>query len=239
MTKTFQRKTASILLLLLLMSPYIIASESDLSEESELSEADFRLSLYKKTEALTHIPWYYIAAIDQYERNIGRLKDHESRLSRIQIPSEKWYGTLPPSIDYKHFEYLVHLFDGSGQDGDGDYIADHDNDEDVLYTMALLIRDGLFEHKDFESFVNAYYDNEKAANVVSLIAKTFNHFGTVDLNERAFPIPKFHNYTYRSTWGYARGWGGRRIHEGTDIFASYGVPVRSASYGIVEIKGWN
>ena len=47
------------------------------------------------------------------------------------------------------------------------------------------------------------------------------------------------DYSYRSTWGDARGWGGRRIHEGTDIFASYGVPVRATSYGIIEMKGWN
>ena len=32
---------------------------------------------------------------------------------------------------------------------------------------------------------------------------------------------------------------GSRIHEGTDIFANYGVPVHSTVYGIVEMKGWN
>ena len=239
MTKNNQLKTAIVLFLFIVMSPYLISSESHSNEQSEISEADLRLSLYKKTEAITQTPWYYIAAIDQYERNIGRLKDHETRLTRIQIPKEKWYGTLPHITDKKQLEHIIYLFEGFGKDGDGDEIADDNNDEDVLYTMALLIRDGLFEHDDFEFFVNAYYDNEKAAEVVSLIAKMFNHFETVDLSERAFPIPKFHNYTYRSTWGYARGWGGRRIHEGTDIFASYGVPVRSASYGIVEIKGWN
>lgn len=67
----------------------------------------------------------------------------------------------------------------------------------------------------------------------------FKHFNTVDLSERAFPIPKWNNYSYRSTWGDTRGYGGRRIHEGTDIFAGYGTPVRSTSYGVVEIKGWN
>ncbi|WP_373370365.1 M23 family metallopeptidase [Alkalicoccobacillus plakortidis] len=34
-------------------------------------------------------------------------------------------------------------------------------------------------------------------------------------------------------------WGGRRIHEGTDLFAGYGVPIQSTSYGTVELIGWN
>ena len=39
--------------------------------------------------------------------------------------------------------------------------------------------------------------------------------------------------------GTKRSWGGYRIHEGTDIFAPHGLPVRSTCYGVVEIKGWN
>ncbi len=52
-------------------------------------------------------------------------------------------------------------------------------------------------------------------------------------------MPLNHNYSYRSTWGDRRGWGGRRIHEGTDLFANYNVPIQSASNGIVETIGWN
>ena len=37
----------------------------------------------------------------------------------------------------------------------------------------------------------------------------------------------------------SRGWGGRRMHEGTDLFASYSVPVKSTTFGKVEVMGWN
>ena len=36
-----------------------------------------------------------------------------------------------------------------------------------------------------------------------------------------------------------RGWGGKRTHEGTDLFANYGTDVYSTSYGVVEVMGWN
>ena len=70
-------------------------------------------------------------------------------------------------------------------------------------------------------------------------AKIYHEFGKIDLKEKAFPLPIGYNFTYHNTWGHARGWGGRRIHEGTDIFAGYSVPVRSTCFGIIEMKGWN
>src|SRR5699024_11244258 len=44
------------------------------ANESEKKDRD-RMVLYKKTEAITQIPWYYIAAMDQYERNIAKDKE--------------------------------------------------------------------------------------------------------------------------------------------------------------------
>ena len=76
-------------------------------------------------------------------------------------------------------------------------------------------------------------------NQIATIAKLYKHFETIELDEHVFPIPKGYNYSYRGTWGSSRGWGGRRIHEGTDIFAGYGVPVVATSYGVIEMMGWN
>jgi murein DD-endopeptidase MepM/ murein hydrolase activator NlpD len=70
-------------------------------------------------------------------------------------------------------------------------------------------------------------------------AKIYAAFGTLDLHRHAFPLPIRADYSYRSTWGASRSWGGYRIHEGTDLFASYGVPVRSTCYGMIEEMGWN
>ena len=84
-----------------------------------------------------------------------------------------------------------------------------------------------------------YYKRDKAVSIIVGNAKIYREFGKIDLKENAFPLPIGYNFTYNNTWGHARGWGGRRIHEGTDIFANYSVPVRSTCYGIIEMKGWN
>lgn len=207
-------------------------------ETKEINEADLRQALYQKTEALTQVPWYYLAAMDQYERNIRKTND-DDRITGIQISFEKWYGVLPPGPSHNEREELVTLFGGIGKDGNGDGIADPTDDEDVLYTFAMEIQQKIAENNSMESAITAYYEREKATTIITQIAKLFSHYQTVDLSERAFPIPKWNNYSYRSTWGDTRGYGGRRIHEGTDIFAGYGTPVRSTSYGVVEIKGWN
>ena len=39
-----------------------------------------RMELFKRVQAATNIPWYYLAAVDQYERNI--------RSSRRDIPKQ-------------------------------------------------------------------------------------------------------------------------------------------------------
>ncbi|MCK9907196.1 M23 family metallopeptidase, partial [Frankia sp. Cpl3] len=61
----------------------------------------------------------------------------------------------------------------------------------------------------------------------------------LNLGQHHFPIPKQYSYSFNNTWGSARGWGGNRIHEGTDLFADYGTPVLSTGYGVIEIIGWN
>ena len=61
----------------------------------------------------------------------------------------------------------------------------------------------------------------------------------IDLPKRHFPVDMDYNYSYNNTWGHRRGFGGNRIHEGTDIFADFGTPVKASTYGVVELKGWN
>ncbi|SEQ29926.1 M23 family metallopeptidase [Piscibacillus halophilus] len=235
MNRLHRRITAFILLTFILTIPLQSVSAK---ENEELDEATLRKSLYEKIEALTQVPWYYIAAMDQYERNIRKNND-EDRITGVQIPLEKWYGVLPPHSNHQEEESTLALFGGIGKDGNGDGIADPTNDEDVLYTLALEIQQKIAMDHSMESAITAHYEREKATQIITEIAKLFRHFNTIDLSERAFPIPKWNNYSYRSTWGDTRGYGGRRIHEGTDIFASYGTPVRSSAYGVVEIKGWN
>ncbi|SHG42115.1 M23 family metallopeptidase [Ornithinibacillus halophilus] len=195
-----------------------------------------RLALYKKTEAVTQIPWYYIAAIDQYERQIQKDLE-ENQVISIKIPEELWFG--PGNTSKTTDKEMIKLFNGKGQDGNGDNKAEPDNPEDVLLTMANLV----LEHGPTEEDINIgiwdYYKRDLAVHTIKNTAKVFKKFGKIYLTDRDFPVDIGYNYTYHNTWGDRRGFGGNRIHEGTDIFADYGTPVKSTTYGVVELKGWN
>lgn len=217
------------------------AQEPSKTKSSHQLEQDERMELYLKYEALTFIPWYWLAAVDQYERNIQQVrKDIPKRdgLISIYYSPEEWAGALNPNLSETSLD-SIRFFNGKGQDGDGNGLAQQDSDEDILYTMALHLQSYGQLEDDFSIALWEYYNNDKTVNQITTIAKIYKHFQTLDLSKRVFPLPLYHNYSYRSTWGDRRGWGGRRIHEGTDIFASYGVPVRSTTYGVIEIMGWN
>ncbi|WP_307892409.1 M23 family metallopeptidase [Bacillus swezeyi] len=224
-----------LILLLFILQPCAFAKEK---KEPDLQK---RMALYHKTEAATHIPWYVFAAVDQYEINLRKNRRDLPKLkgdTGIYIPQSIWSGPENPNPQDKS-PLSIKVFDGIGMDGNGDGKAEADQDEDVLYTFGqyLLtygrdidnIRIGLWE----------FYERDQTVGIISGFIKLFQKYGHIDLGEHAFPLPVKSDYSYRSTWGDARGFGGRRIHEGTDLFAHYGLPVRSTCYGIIEMKGWN
>ncbi|MBM7541443.1 M23 family metallopeptidase [Amphibacillus cookii] len=192
-----------------------------------------RLTLYKKTESLTLIPWYYLAAIDQYERQIH----DEKELVAITFPETDWYGVSNLNHDPSITSVTIH--NGIGKDGNGDGEAQIDNPEDQLYTMADYILSYGLSKNDIHLALWEHYQRPLAVKTIVQNAKIYETYQTIELTDRAFPVPEHFNYSYRSTWGDARGFGGRRIHEGTDIFADYGTPVRATTYGTIEIMGWN
>ncbi|WP_319017884.1 M23 family metallopeptidase [Priestia megaterium] len=235
------RKT--IILLFMFMSIFTgwhhVTAESSADQEKILIQK--RLELYKQMEAATTIPWYYFAGVDQYERNIRRShKDipREKGAIAIYYPPEKWSGSLNPDLEDTN-PLTISLLGGMGKDGNGDKKADQFNDEDMLFTMADYIRTFGVSEDYIKIALWNYYHRAKAVDIILGNAKIFRHYGRIDLKGSSFPVPLRANYSYRSTWGDARGWGGKRIHEGTDIFADYGVPVKSPCYGIIELKGWN
>jgi hypothetical protein len=199
-----------------------------------------RKDLFDKVSALTGIPWYYLAAIDQYERTIGLTKKRPPRngLISIYLTEHQWCGMMNPDQEDTD-EKSIMLFGGIGQDGSGDGLADRNNDSDLLVTMAsVMLKHGSVD-EDIRIGIWDYYQNTRSVERVEQFAKLFSHFDSLDLFEHKFVLPLESNYSYRSTWGASRGWGGYRIHEGTDLFAGHGVPVRSAGYGVIEVKGWN
>ncbi|KMK77649.1 M23 family metallopeptidase [Alkalihalobacillus pseudalcaliphilus] len=236
------RKFLPSLIITLLTCLWIASNGQAAEQELTLEERNLeRLHLYQKIEALTNIPWYYIAAVDTYERGVRRaLRDRpreEGFISIFYSPNQ-WAGPLNPNLDDQD-PLSISMFGGIGLDGNGDGIADRMNDEDILYTFANHLEQYGFSSEDFRIALWDYYQREQSVTIISGHARLYEKYGHLDLHDHAFPLPLRSNYSYRSTWGDRRGWGGRRIHEGTDIFAGYQVPVRSTAFGIVEIKGWN
>ncbi|EAR63897.1 hypothetical protein B14911_09562, partial [Bacillus sp. NRRL B-14911] len=87
-----------LLTLLLLFSLY--PARTDAAESTDLAEIySKRMQLYKNTEAITNIPWYYLAAVDQYERSIRKARRDLPKaegLTGIYFKPEEWAGLLNP-----------------------------------------------------------------------------------------------------------------------------------------------
>lgn len=219
----------------------VLSNINPSTEDSKESIWSARKGLYDQMSAATGIPWFRFAAIDQYERTItkkGTTDSTSSRLTGIKIPPPVWSGPLNPDQEDTSPK-SISFFNGFGKDGSGDGIADPENDADVLYSMATHLQKYGQSASDFSIGVWEYYHNGRASQRVGQFAKLYEHFGRLDLSGNAFPLPIGNLYSYRSTWGTGRSWGGARIHEGTDLFAPQGVPVRSTCFGLVETKGWN
>ncbi|GIQ68411.1 M23 family metallopeptidase [Xylanibacillus composti] len=235
----------SLLIVLLLLAECIIwpthQAEAEEPKGSEPNKYEARKQLFESMSALTGIPWPYLAAVDQYERTMHRKQkqtDKKERQLAITFSDRLWSGALNPNPSDSDPRTIA-FFHGIGHDGNGDGKAEADNDEDVLYTMAQLILKHGTTKTDFRIGLWEYYQKARSVERIWQFARIYEHFDRLDLHQHAFPLPVRSEYSYRSTWGAARGWGGRRIHEGTDIFAGYGVPVRSTSYGVIEVMGWN
>lgn len=200
-----------------------------------------RMELYMQVEKATNIPWYYIAAADQYEHSIRNarrdLPDSDGPVG-IYIESEKWRGISNPDVSDENPHSILY-FDGIGRDANGDGKASLRDPRDVLFSFANQLLEYGTDEDNLRMGLWDYYKRDKAVGIIMGNAKLFQKYGRINLTDKAFPVPVFSHYSYKNTWGMARGWGGRRSHEGTDIFADYGLPVRSTCYGIIEMKGWN
>lgn len=201
-----------------------------------------RRNVYEQLSVMTHIPWQYIAAIDQYERTLNsanrKTRTQRDGLIAINYDEARWVGSLNPDREDTN-PISISFFLGEGRDGSGDELADRHNDLDVLYSfLTQLLKQGSGAD-DFRIGLWKYYQNARAIKRIDQFAKIYETYDELDLYANVFPLPLRSDYSYRSTWGASRSFGGYRIHEGTDLFARYGVPVRSTCYGIIEIKGWN
>lgn len=202
-----------------------------------------REQLFRDVESLSGIPWYFIAAIDQYERNVRNARRdlpdaaYEDQIA-IRLPNEIWVGRLNPHPNDTNPD-TIRFFNGIGTDGNGDGKANPDQGDDALWSIVRYLQLYGPDPLSLRTAIWELYEQPVAVDVISHMAKIYATYQTMDLDEHYFPVSLNHTYTYRSTWGARRGWGGRRIHEGTDIFAYHGTPVYSTCYGYIEVQGWN
>ncbi|WEG13772.1 M23 family metallopeptidase [Pullulanibacillus sp. KACC 23026] len=232
---SLSKRVACIILSALAVSLFL--SKGTSAKESQPTTDP--IALYLKTAALTHVPWTMLAAVNQYEKSTLRSKEVSTDSPiRIHIDPIKWVGPLNPNPEDTS-PVTISFFHGMGLDGNGDGKADQNDPEDVLYSMAHYLSNygGTLETE--KQGLWDYYHRDETVTIISELDQLYETFHTLDLSEHDFPIPLNYNYDYTSSWGAGRGWGGRRIHEGTDIFANYGTPVKATSYGVVELKGWN
>ncbi|MGA8941204.1 MAG: M23 family metallopeptidase [Thermoactinomyces sp.] len=226
----------SLSILILFTSSLKATAQSPSENEEDL------IYLFKSMQLLTGVPWYYLAAVNQFEKNLMQNEKNKEKkphkVLSIQIRKEVWAGILNPDPDDKNPE-SIRFFQGIGKDGNGDHLADPENDTDVLYSLASYLSMNGTHEDQIRTKLWDYYEHPVTVDVITHIAKLFQKFDKLDLSEKRFPIPLQYNYTYHNTWGDRRGWGGLRIHEGTDIFANYGTPVLSTCYGYIELIGWN
>lgn len=83
-------------------------------QATELKPADIfaaRRHLYETIGQMTQIPWYRLAAIDQYERTITRAhpkdRKHPERLTGIFMTPPAWRGWLNPDETDQHPESIL------------------------------------------------------------------------------------------------------------------------------------
>ncbi|OYD06761.1 M23 family metallopeptidase [Paludifilum halophilum] len=83
--------------------------------------------------------------------------------------------------------------------------------------------------------------SEKEAERINGLAESYAWAAAPMGENYAFPFrPEDRDrISYGDTWGASRSYGGDRTHEGTDMMAPKGTPIRSVSSGRVVSKGWN
>ncbi|MBP2002034.1 hypothetical protein J2Z69_003091 [Paenibacillus shirakamiensis] len=235
----------SVTLFLLICHPRLAEATSKQSDSVKPTpEQDVylaRKNLYEEYSHLLHMPWYRLAALDQYERTLvpsAKLQKDPNKLIHISLVPPQWSGWLNPEMEDTN-PVTIALFGGIGKDASGDGIADPTNDRDALFTLGKYISTFGYSEDDFRIGLWKYYQTDRAVARVTQFSNIYQHFDRLNLFDGAFPLPVGSIYSYRDTWGNSRHWGGFRIHEGNDLFAPNGVPVRSVCYGTVEVKGWN
>ncbi len=199
---------------------------------------------YTRAASSHSVHWSLLAGLDMYgattkpPAGVTRPQGLSHFVTGYRFTQHEWQGLFNP-IENDLNAQRIALFYGRGLDGDRDGKADQNNPYDRVAAIAAWLHQGGPTEQDQSNELWKHFENGTSVERIVALSHVFKYFGTTQLDERTFPLHKRYSYSFRDTWGEGRNFGGRRIHEGTDIFASYGTPVLSTCYGYIELIGWN
>ncbi len=194
-------------------------------------------SWYKECGEEYEIPWALLAAIDRYaELTKSKEQMKAAPYYGFQIDQRAWSGLGNPNEEDLN-PTTIRLFGGLGIDANHDGLAAPWDQFDRIASLAAWL-DAESGEEDPSIAIWSLEQDAAAMDRIYSFARIFQKYGLYPAGN-CFPIAKRYNYTVKHTFGAGRSWGGRRIHEGVDIFAGYGTPVLSCAYGYVELIGWN
>ncbi len=193
--------------------------------------------MYEHIAGQFGLPWHLLAAVDRYDQTIASVIKAKVPLS---FPAHLWFGDWRESSESSIPSALIsRQFWGIAEDGNGDGIADPDRAEDRLTALAYQLNSQGNSEEDRWIAVWERYRIARGVERVMQFDQLYEQIPLEKLTTRTFPLVRAKTISFKDTWGGARGWGGKRSHEGTDLFAGHGTTVQSTCYGIVETIGWN
>ncbi|MBX5436735.1 MAG: M23 family metallopeptidase [Alicyclobacillaceae bacterium] len=206
-------------------------------QSSATLKQDSLFPIYRRCAKEYDVPWELLAAIDRYAQltkppSVRR----EAPYYGFAFRPAAWVGIANPNVSDVN-PNTIQLFGGLGLDGNHDGFALPWDPADRIPVLARWI-DSASGEDDAETAIWDLFQDPVAMDRIFAFARIFQRFGEHPKGH-CFPIAKRYNYTVKHSFGAGRSWGGRRRHEGVDIFAGYGTPVLASCYGYVESIGWN
>ncbi|EPZ46314.1 M23 family metallopeptidase [Alicyclobacillus acidoterrestris] len=216
----------------------LAARSPSVAAKSTMTQAALQ-PLYEEYGDKYHVPWTLLAAIDRYaELEKTKADKEQAPYYGFAFHPSTWSGIGNPEA-FDVSPASIAMFSGIGRDSNGDQLALPWDQADRIQSLAYWLHEETrMDDGDEELAVWNLFQDPMAMDRVFAYSEIFEHFG-LSANAHCFPLDKRYNYTVKHSFGAARSWGGRRSHEGVDIFADYGTPVLACSYGFVELKGWN
>lgn len=192
--------------------------------------------IYESNAQTYDIPWSLLAGIDRYaELTKSKSMKEDQPYYGFGFSPYAWAGIGNPQGDDVN-PIQIRIFSGLGVDADHDGLAVQWDQQDRIAALAKWLDTESGE--DLDEAVWDLFQDPVAMDRIFAYAKVFEKFG-LNPQGHCFPIAKKYNYSVKHSFGAGRSFGGRRSHEGVDIFANYGTPVLACSYGYVELIGWN